>query len=119
MGFEVNFELIQAARAAAFAAGVPHTASFRRADLFTVDLSAADVVTLYLLRDVNARLLGTTLVRPTDLDQTGKLALAPGSPALNAISTADCAVAKDQRGVSRPQPINGKCDIGAYERKGP
>jgi ubiquinone/menaquinone biosynthesis C-methylase UbiE len=57
VGFDLNFELIQVARAAAAAAGVRHTAVFRRADIFTLDLSPADVVTLYLLRDINARLL--------------------------------------------------------------
>jgi hypothetical protein len=48
---------------------------------------------------------------------TRTLALLLGSPALNWIPAADCAVAKDQRGVARPQPANGKCDIGAYERR--
>jgi hypothetical protein len=40
-------------------------------------------------------------------------ALLPGSPAIDAISAGDCAVAIDQRGVSRPQGAG--CDIGAYE----
>ena len=57
VGIDLDVELIQAARATAMAAGVRHTATFLRADLFTVDLSPADVVTLYLLRDMNARLL--------------------------------------------------------------
>ncbi len=39
----------------------------------------------------------------------------PGSPALNAIPESECAVAKDQRGVRRPQ--GAKCDIGAVERR--
>jgi len=57
VGFDLDFELIQAARAGAAAAGVRHLATFQRADIFSLDLSAADVVTLYLLRDINARLL--------------------------------------------------------------
>ncbi len=57
VGFDLDVELIQAARAGAAAAGVRHSVAFRRADLFTVDLSPADVVTLYLLREVNAQLL--------------------------------------------------------------
>jgi hypothetical protein len=40
-------------------------------------------------------------------------ALLPGSPAIDAVSTSDCVVAIDQRGVSRPQGVG--CDIGAYE----
>jgi Methyltransferase domain len=57
LGFDLDFELIQAARAGAAAAGVRHMATFQRADIFSLDLSPADVVTLYLLRDLNARLL--------------------------------------------------------------
>ncbi len=57
LGFDLDVELIQAARAGAAAAGVRHSVLFRRADLFTIDLSPADVVTLYLLREVNAKLL--------------------------------------------------------------
>jgi CSLREA domain-containing protein len=37
------------------------------------------------------------------------------NPALDAIPLADCAVAIDQRGISRPQPADGNCDIGAFE----
>jgi hypothetical protein len=43
------------------------------------------------------------------------LALLNGSPALNVIPPAVCAVATDQRGVHRPQ--GPRCDVGAYERK--
>jgi hypothetical protein len=57
VGFDVDVELIQGARAASAAAGVRHAATFKRADIFTVDVSPADVVTLYLLRDINVRLL--------------------------------------------------------------
>jgi hypothetical protein len=39
------------------AAGAQHTVTFRRADIFTVDLSPADIVTLDLLGDINEWLL--------------------------------------------------------------
>ena len=42
-------------------------------------------------------------------------ALLPGSDAIDHIPEADCAVATDQRGVLRPQPMGGNCDIGAFE----
>ena len=51
-------------------------------------------------------------------------ALLAGSPAINAIPLGFCtdqtsptplAVSADQRGVPRPQPAGGLCDIGAYE----
>ena len=48
---------------------------------------------------------------------TRTLALLNGSPALDRIPPAACAVAVDQRGVHRPQPAGGKCDVGAFERK--
>ena len=40
-------------------------------------------------------------------------ALLQGSPAINAIPNAACAVAEDERKVSRPQ--GSGCDIGAFE----
>lgn len=57
IGFDLNHELVQVARANAAAAGVRHHARFRRANIFGVDLSPADVVTLYLLRELNLKLL--------------------------------------------------------------
>jgi LPXTG-site transpeptidase (sortase) family protein len=50
---------------------------------------------------------------------TATLALLAGSVAIDAGNNATCAAApvsgKDQRGVVRPLPIGGTCDIGAYE----
>jgi predicted outer membrane repeat protein len=40
------------------------------------------------------------------------------SPAINSGSSS-CSVATDQRGVVRPQPTGGNCDIGAYESTPP
>ena len=40
-------------------------------------------------------------------------ALVSGSPAIDAAG-ATCS-ATDQRGIARPQPANGNCDIGAFE----
>ncbi len=57
VGFDLNVELVQVARAGAAAAGVRNLATFRRANIFSVDLSPADVVTLYLLRELNLKLL--------------------------------------------------------------
>jgi hypothetical protein len=42
-------------------------------------------------------------------------ALLPGSPAIDHIPPGNCTVPTDQRGVARPQPAGGNCDIGAYE----
>jgi len=41
-------------------------------------------------------------------------ALLEGSPAIEAGENAACP-ATDQRGVARPQPLGGRCDIGAFE----
>ena len=61
-------------------------------------------------------LLGTLASSPT---ASSTLALAPSSPAINAIATANCvnqlgvAVTRDQRAVPRPQGT--ACDAGAFE----
>ena len=49
-------------------------------------------------------------------------ALLPGSPAIDAGDPAGCTdllgtpLGADQRGVPRPEPAGGRCDIGAYEQ---
>src|SRR4029450_6738360 len=52
-----------------------------------------------------------TLVHPL---LPGSLALDTGSPADPGSGGSACP-AFDQRGVERPQPSNGRCDMGAYE----
>ena len=47
---------------------------------------------------------------------TQTMALFGGSPAIDNIPPANCFLATDQRGVTRPQSTN--CDIGAYEATG-
>jgi hypothetical protein len=49
------------------------------------------------------------------------IALKSGSPAINGGNPGGCndafghALATDERGVARPQPAGGRCDVGAYE----
>jgi hypothetical protein len=50
--------------------------------------------------------------------QTDTMALLDGSPAINAAANNVCPT-DDQRGVTRPQPAGGTCDIGAYEATAP
>jgi SAM-dependent methyltransferase len=56
VGFDLNVTLIHAARALAEAGNARHTATYRLADLFSVDLSEADVVALFLRPEANRRL---------------------------------------------------------------
>lgn len=56
VGVELVPELVRQSREHASLAGASDRATFRRADLFTVDLAPATVVTLYLLPDVMQRL---------------------------------------------------------------
>ena len=49
---------------------------------------------------------------------TDTMALLDGSPAINTADNSVCP-ATDQRGVTRPQPAGGSCDIGAYEATPP
>jgi SAM-dependent methyltransferase len=67
LGVEIVPELVERSRANARAAGVAARAEFRVQDLFQTDLAAAQVVTMYLLAEVNLQL------RPR------LLALAPGT----------------------------------------
>lgn len=53
IGIELNPDLVQESRLAAVRAGVADRVVFHRRDLCDADLSAATVVTMYLLRDVN------------------------------------------------------------------
>jgi SAM-dependent methyltransferase len=56
VGVEIDAPLVQESREAAARAGVADRATFLWQDLFTTDISAATVVTLYLRDDVNLRL---------------------------------------------------------------
>ena len=49
---------------------------------------------------------------------TPTMAIAPPSPAIDRIpATAAGCTPADQRGIARPQPSGGRCDVGAYEFK--
>ena len=68
VGFEIDGDLVKQSRDNIRKAGVQEQAEIRQQDILTVDLSAASVVTMYLLPDVNMQL------RPNILSQ-----LKPGS----------------------------------------
>ena len=56
-GFEIDPYLVDEARKLMKDEGVEHLATIERADIFTLDLSKASVITLYLLPELNAKLL--------------------------------------------------------------
>jgi len=56
MGVEIVPDLVRQSNAHARAAGVADRAEFREQDLFKTDLSAASVITMYLLPEVNLQL---------------------------------------------------------------
>jgi hypothetical protein len=62
MGVEYNPEMVQLSKSAAVAERVTDKATFVQADLFTVDLSKASVITMFLLPTINLKL------RPSLLD---------------------------------------------------
>ena len=68
VGFEIDGGLVKESRENIKKAGVEKLAEIRQADILTVDLSPASVVTMYLLPDVNLKL------RPNILKQ-----MKPGS----------------------------------------
>ena len=56
VGIEIDQELVAKARDNAFREKVEHLVEFRAQDAFTVDVSPATVVTLYMLPEFNAKL---------------------------------------------------------------
>jgi methyltransferase family protein len=56
IGIEIDQELVAKARRNAFREKVEHLVEFRAQDAFTVDVSPATVVTLYMLPEFNAKL---------------------------------------------------------------
>ncbi len=56
VGIEIDHALVESSRVAAREGGVAERVQFLEADLFTPDISAATVVTLYLSPSINARL---------------------------------------------------------------
>lgn len=56
VGFEIDGDLVKQSRENIRKAGVQEQAEIRQQDILTVDLSAASVVTMYLLPDVNLKL---------------------------------------------------------------
>jgi SAM-dependent methyltransferase len=57
IGFDIDPKRVEDARAHVKAAGVEALASIKWANVFSVDLSSASVVTLYLLPELNVRLI--------------------------------------------------------------
>src|SRR5215471_9616392 len=56
MGVEYNPDMVELSRQNAAAAGVADRATFVKADLFETDFSKANVITMFLLPDINLRL---------------------------------------------------------------
>jgi SAM-dependent methyltransferase len=56
LGIEYNPDMVALAQRHAVKAGVAHRATFLKADLFTIDLSRATVITMFLLPEINLKL---------------------------------------------------------------
>jgi precorrin-6B methylase 2 len=56
VGIEIDEDLVAKARRNAYREKVDHLVEFRAQDAFTVDVSAATVITLYMLPEFNAKL---------------------------------------------------------------
>jgi SAM-dependent methyltransferase len=57
VGYDIDPERVKEARANVRAAGVEHLVRIEQADVFTLDLTGATVITLYLLPQLNVRLM--------------------------------------------------------------
>ena len=96
VGIEISANLVRMARENAAKAGVTDRVEFRNDDLFNYDLSAATVVTLYLLPEVNLKL------RPRLLD------LKPGTR-----------IVAHQFGMGDWQPDLSRKALGDHDPQGP
>jgi SAM-dependent methyltransferase len=56
-GFDIDPQRVKEARENVRAAGVEHLVAIEQADVFTLDLRGASVITLYLLPELNVRLM--------------------------------------------------------------
>lgn len=83
VGLEIDPKLVEQARANARAAGVDHLVEFRQQDVLTADISAATVVTLYLLSSSNALLrpVLTRQLRPGSRIVSHAFSMGPSWPA--------------------------------------
>lgn len=57
VGYDIDPRRVKEARANVAAAGVGHLVKIEQADIFTLDLSGASVITLYLMPELNERLI--------------------------------------------------------------
>jgi SAM-dependent methyltransferase len=57
VGYEIDPVLVRQSRINAIVAGVEHLVEFVEGDIFKLDLSGASVITLYLLPELNVRLI--------------------------------------------------------------
>lgn len=57
IGYDIDPQRVKEARANVKAAGVEHLVRIEEADVFTLDLTGASVITLYLLPSLNVRLM--------------------------------------------------------------
>ncbi|MCC6646299.1 MAG: class I SAM-dependent methyltransferase [Polyangiaceae bacterium] len=57
VGYEIDAKLVEESRKKAKEAGVDHLVSFERKDIFTLDLTPATVITLYILPGMIERML--------------------------------------------------------------
>jgi len=83
VGLEIDARLVDRARANARTAGVEHLVEFHQQDVLTADISAATVVTLYLLSSSNAALrpMLTRQLRPGTRIVSHAFSMGPAWPA--------------------------------------
>ena len=83
IGVEIDPRLVETSKANARTAGVEHLVEIRHADALTADVSAATVVTLYLLSSSNAKLrpILTRALKPGSRIVSHAFSMGPDWPA--------------------------------------
>jgi hypothetical protein len=90
-GIEYNPNMVELSRRKAAEAGVSDKATFEKADIFATDFSKADVITLFLLPDLNVKLRPTILaMKPGTRVVSNSFEMGDWKPDRTARATQDC-----------------------------
>ncbi|MFD4836594.1 SAM-dependent methyltransferase [Achromobacter sp. NPDC058515] len=112
-GIEYNPDLVELSRQNAKRAGVADRATFVAADLFTTDLSQADVITMFLLSTINEKLRPKLLDLPAGTRVVSNtFRMGDWEPDASETVTKDCSTYCTALLWIVPAKVEGKWDMG-------
>lgn len=112
-GIEYNPDLVELSRQNAQRAGVGDRATFVAADLFTIDLAQADVITMFLLSTINEKLRPKILDLPAGTRiVSNTFRMGDWEPDASETVTKDCSTYCTALLWIVPAKVEGKWDLG-------